>query len=76
METIFDHNPTDEELMRFGGREHFEKDKKYGIVPSADSNYYMIGMLYAMRKDYYKANRYWHKIKDKSILSTLVQDYF
>jgi hypothetical protein len=24
LETIFDHNPTDKELMRWGGRENFD----------------------------------------------------
>ena len=77
METIFDHNVTDDELERFGGREAFEKAKRYGVdlLSDMDTNFYQIGILYAGRGDKKKANEYWSKIKDKKLLSTLVQDF-
>lgn len=77
METIFDHNVTDKELKRFGGREAFEKAKRYGVdlLGDKDTNFYQIGILYASRGDRKKANKYWSKIKDKRMLTTLVQDF-
>ena len=76
-ETIFDHNPTDEELKRWGGREQFEKAERYGtdILSDDDSNYYMIGILYASRGDNKTAEKYFSKIKHKKMLSTLVEDF-
>lgn len=74
METIFDHNPTDEELRRFGGRKAFEWAAKNNLPFSQDSHSYMIGMIYSMRGDRIKANEYWSKIEHKEMLSTLVQD--
>lgn len=77
METVFDHNVTEDELKRFGGREAFEKAKRYGVdlLSDRDTNFYQIGILYAGRGDEEKANEYWSKIKDKKLLSTLVQDF-
>lgn len=78
METIFDHNPTDEELMRFGGRKILEESiKKYGIefLSNSDDSCYMIGLLYCIRKDYKKAKTYFDRIKKRSMLNTLVQDF-
>ena len=77
VETIFDHNPTDRELNRWGGREWFEDAKKYGIdvFASKDRNYYMIGMLCRSRKEFSKANYYFSKIKHKSLLTLLMQDF-
>lgn len=76
-ETIFDHNPTERELKRWGGREAFEYFESHGIDPHSDqdTNLYRIGMLYAGRGDYEKANEYWAKMEDKSLLCTLVQDF-
>lgn len=77
METIFDHNVTDNELKRFGGREAYDYFASKGIDLCADSdtNYYQIGILYAGRGDMNKAHEYWTKIIDKGMLSTLVQDF-
>lgn len=75
METIFDHNPTDLELKRFGGREHLKKCKKHGIERSSDTQYYMIGLLYSMRGDKDKANDYWSRIENKEMLKTLIEDF-
>ena len=77
METIFDHNVTDNELKRFGGREAYDYFASKGIDLCADSdtNYYQIGILYAGRGDMNKAHEYWTKIIDKGMLSTLVLDF-
>ena len=77
METIFDHNPSDLELKRWGGRESFEYFANRGVdqFSCADSNYYMIGMLYAGRGDKETANKYFDKIKDRSMLITLMEDF-
>lgn len=77
METIFDHNPTDKELKRFGGRESFDFFASKGIdeFSCADNNWYMIGMLYAGRGNLDKANLYFSKIENKEMLSTLIQDF-
>lgn len=78
METIFDHNPTDEELIRFGGRKLLnESVKEFGekFLSNSDDSYYMIGLLYCMRKDYEKAKTYFNRIENRSMLSTLAQDF-
>jgi hypothetical protein len=79
IETIFDHNPTDEELMRWGGPEAFEYFKSKGIdftdPVHEDSNYYMIGLLYASRGDRETARKYFSRIKHRDMLSTLTEDF-
>ena len=75
LETVFDHNPTDLELKRFGGREWFEQAKEYGVELDEDENYYQIGLLYSGRGDYNTAKKYFEKIKDKSMLKTLIEDF-
>lgn len=76
METIFDHNPTDEELEWYG--DFFESSKRLGIDYTekkyADQNYYQIGMLYLMRRNKEKANEYFAKMKNQSFLRILWQD--
>jgi len=76
METIFDHNLTEKELKRFGlwqvPPEYTEIVKKHKCN---DSRLYRLGLLYAMRKDLIEANEYWAQIKDRRLLSTLVQDF-
>ena len=77
METIFDHNVTEEELKRFGGREAYDYFASKGIdlFSDSDTNYYQIGILYASRGNMKKASEYWSKIEDERILTTLVQDF-
>lgn len=72
METIFDHNPTKEELKRFP----WASDKIVAemVLSNQDNNYFTLGLLFAMRNKKDKANGYYSKIVDKSILSTLMQD--
>ena len=82
METIFDHNPTDRELRRFCIRNQKEIDQAkrwYADNPNdkgwQDSSNYKLGMLFAMRNDFDRANTYFGKIHDKSMLSTLIEDF-
>lgn len=77
METIFDHNPTDRELKRWGGRESFEYFEKRGINQFADSdtNNYMIAILYAGRGDYETSKKYKAKIKDPSMVQAFTPDF-
>lgn len=76
METIFDYNPTEEELHRFGGMRQFEFYKRelgaYYIYED-DANYHL-GLLFSMRGNKEKAESYFAKIKDKEMLKTLIQD--
>ncbi len=76
METIFDYNPTEEELQRFGGMKQFEFYKSvlgaYYIYED-DANYHL-GLLFSMRGDKAKAELYFAKIKDKERLKILWQD--
>ena len=78
MENIFDFNPTETELKRFGGIETFEIAKEHGFYDkliSGDNNLYMLGLLFAMRGDKAKANHYFGMIENKDLLCTLVQDF-
>lgn len=77
METIFDYNPTNLELKRFGGKEAFEyaKQKNINLFANSDNNLWQIGLLFSMRGDSQKANDYWNKMKDKSQLTILIQDF-
>ena len=76
METIFDYNPTEEELQRFGGMRQFEFCKKllgaYYIYED-DANYHL-GLLFSMRGDNEKSNEYFRKVKNKERLKILWQD--
>ena len=76
METIFDYNPTEEELQRFGGMRQFEHCKEllgaYYIYED-DANYHL-GLLFSMRGDTKKSNEYFRKIKNKERLKILWQD--
>ena len=70
METIFDHNVTDEELKRFGGRECMEWIRSLQgdyYLNSDDANYHL-GLLFSMRGDKAKAEYYFRKMKNKSRL--------
>jgi hypothetical protein len=83
METIFDYNPTKAELKRFNltTLESIESVKslyaKDGDTDECckDSILYQLGFLFVMRGNDKKANKYWEKMKDKRMLSTLVQDF-
>ena len=77
-ETIFDYNPTDAELGRWGGRITFDKCFEYKIYvtfTSRDNRLYMLGLLFSMRGDYEKGNEYFSQIEDRDMLHTLVEDF-
>ena len=77
-ETIFDYNPTDAELGRWGGRESFDFSIEHGVFvlfTSRNNRLYMLGLLFSMRGDNEKGNEYFSKITNKSMLSTLVEDF-
>ncbi len=76
METIFDYNPTREELARFFHKELVDriwefKDKVY--VDEDDANY-ALGILFSMRNDKQRADEYFRKIKNIDLLRAFVQD--
>lgn len=77
IETIFDHNPTDLELKRFGGKGCFEYwlNKGINIYDDPDNCNFHLGLLFSMRGDDKKANEYWSKIEHKEMLDVLVQDF-
>ncbi|MBQ7279956.1 MAG: hypothetical protein IJR13_04430 [Bacteroidales bacterium] len=74
-ETIFDHNVTDYELLRFGGRETLEWAIENGIYENADNRLYHLGILFSGRGDKKKAEEYFSQIESESMLSTLVMDF-
>lgn len=77
METIFDHNPTERELNRFGGRESLEWGIARGMYKHDCNRLYHLGLLFAGRGDWEKANEYFNMIdeRDSKILVTLMQDF-
>ena len=76
METIFDHNPTEMELQRFGGRKSIEWGIARGMYECESNRLYHLGLLFAGRGDEKKANEYFNKIdKNSNILSTLMEDF-
>ena len=76
IETILDYNPTEQEWKRFGfeGESDF---KKYShiFINSHDSINYQLGLLYAMRGEKDKANKYWQKVENDEMLKTLWEDF-
>lgn len=74
-ETIFDFNPTDFELLRFGGRDALDWAVARGIYDVDDNRYYHLGLLFSGRGDKERASYYFSKIEDEKILHTLVQDF-
>jgi hypothetical protein len=77
-ETIFDYNPTQGELNRFGlgtpGGMQIYKEVEQSTGYCANTHNYWLGLLFSMRGDNKKANEYWNKITNKSMLSTLIED--
>lgn len=81
METVFDHNPTEQELSRFGIKKEFGNiDKQIEFMrelnkKSNDDNLYQLGLLFSIRGNIERANQYFSKIKNKKMLDTLIQDF-
>lgn len=71
-ETIFDFNPTDAELKRFGLD---YSDKNY-LIESPDTCNYQLGILFTIRNNNKMAEFYFNKIKNRKWLSGLfMQDF-
>jgi len=68
VETIFDYNPTEQELRRFRVKredECYEESLallKESMTSAKTPEYYCIGLLFAMRGETEKANDYFAKI--------------
>jgi hypothetical protein len=76
IETIFDYDLSEGELKRFNITDPFLRGHmKIMLSKSPDDRYYTLGLLFAMRGDKRKAKKYWDKIEDKRMLSTLIQDF-
>jgi hypothetical protein len=67
VETIFDHNPTERELRRFGIQREYgdldkqiERDKAFYEKLEAPQ-YYYLGLLFSMRGDKKRAEEYFAK---------------
>jgi hypothetical protein len=83
VESIFDYNPTERELRRFNlySEEQIEEVKylysRYGDTDDCcrDSILYQLGFLFLMRKKPETADKYFSRMKDKGMLSTLVEDF-
>jgi hypothetical protein len=76
IETILDYNPTEQEWKRFGfkGESHFMK-YYHDYIKSNDSINYQLGLLFAMRGEKDKANKYWQKVENDEMLKTLWEDF-
>ncbi len=76
-ETIFNHDIKLNELKRFGGLNLFEKciNVKLDLYEDSDDIYYQLGVLMSMRGDIQESKRYFDKIADKSMLTTLINDF-
>lgn len=77
METIFDHNVTKEEMVRFVGPSDVEDAFKEGpsMYTSEDDANYALGILFSIRGNNEKAKYYFEKITDKELLQILWQDF-
>lgn len=75
METIFDYNPTKEELARFGITEKNMSWEKKLLQNSPDDRNYQLGILFSSRGDSAKSVLHFAKIKNKQMLGTLIQDF-
>ena len=76
IETILDYNPTEQEWKRFGFKGESPFMKYYqGYIKSNDNINYQLGLLFAMRGEKDKANKYWQKVENDEMLKTLWQDF-
>ncbi len=82
-DNIFKHNITFRESQRFYGgnsiKAAWAELKSTGRLgwcseTCPDDRYYSLGLLYSGRGDDIKANEYWSKIEQESMLKTLWQD--
>lgn len=75
IETILDYNPTAEEWTRLGGEEFIMKYREIYLQSHSDNHNYHLGLLFAMRGDKSRANKYWQKVENEEMLKTLWQDF-
>lgn len=76
IETILDYNPTEQEWKRFGFKGESDFKKYYhDYMKSNDSINYQLGLLFAMRGEKDKANKYWQKVENDEMLKTLWEDF-
>jgi hypothetical protein len=62
METVFDHNPTPEEIHHVGL--DLPMFTKHGLPESQDSHYALLADLYHFRRNKQKMDEYINKIQD------------
>ena len=74
-ESIFDYNPTEEEMKRFGGLDCLLWAIGKGAYKIADNRNYHLGLLFSMRGDKEKAISYFNQIEHKEMLKALMQDF-
>lgn len=79
METIFDHNPTKEELKRFGFREYetfsIQEQKDFYLNhPSVDTYNYHLYILFSIRGNDERAKELYQKLSS-DYKGLLMQDF-
>lgn len=76
METIFDYNPTEAELERFGGKAiEYLRNKGIDIYRNNDNRYYHLFLLFNGRGDKEKTKYYLSLIQDRDILKVFMEDF-
>lgn len=63
METIYDHNPTQEELKEFGA--NFWTKDEYLNTFSSESMWFDLALLFRLRNDKQNESRAWSHVPDK-----------
>lgn len=74
-ESIFDYNPTDRELTRFGGIETAKILKERVNIMPDDDRYYMLALLFSGRGDKERFLHYCNLIQDKNMLYNFMEDF-
>jgi hypothetical protein len=81
VENIFDYNPTERELRRFGVKVeygHYEEQLaifKGAYINAKKPDYYLLGILFSMRGEKDRANEYFAKAYPDSRLQLLINDF-
>lgn len=75
VETIFDYNPTETELKRFNGIKTLLFGIERGAYNNPDNRNYDLGLLFSGRGDLDRGAKYFNKIENKAMLSTLMEDF-
>lgn len=72
VETVFDHNVTDDELKAVTGAE-FTKEQYLSVSLSQDSEYCALYRLFSLRNDTEKASIYFNKIKNEELRASITE---